>query len=190
MLGQRVNVGHVLTSSVRSWWEMNELMRHRTVMLCGLAMALSASAPLAQTFDKLVGSWKLIEASVTSATGLVDHAPFGTALTGTLIYTPNRRVAVLISYGGRKSLSGSDRMAAPAEERAEAFKTFFAYSGRYSVTADKITHHVEVASYQNWVNTDLVRTFTLKGERLTLRTPPLSVGGAMQVWELVWERVP
>ena len=155
-------------------------MRHRTVMLCVSALALSASAPLAQASDKLVGSWKLIEASATSATG-VDHAPLGTDLTGTLIYTPNGRVAVLISYGGRKPLSGSDRIAAPAEERAEAFKTFFAYSGRYSVTADKVTHHVEVASYQNWVNTDLVRTFTLTGERPTLRTPPLSVGGAMQV---------
>ena len=152
-------------------------MRHRTVMLCVSALALSASAPLAQTSDKLVGSWKLIEASATtSGTGLVDHAPFGTDLTGTVIYTPNGRVAVLISYGGRKPLSGSDRIAAPAEERAEAFKTFFAYSGRYSVTADKVTHHVEVASYQNWVNTDLVRTFTLTGKRLTLRTPQLSVG--------------
>ena len=63
-------------------------------------------------------------------------------------------------------------------------------SGRYSVTADKVTHHVEVASYQNWVNTDLVRTFTLTSNRLTLRTPQLSVGGTMQVWELVFERVP
>ena len=167
-------------------------MRHqvKTVMLCVLTLALSASVPLAQTSDKLVGSWKLIEASVTSATGLVDHAPYGTDFAGTLIYTPNSRVAVLLSYGGRKPLSGSDRIAAPAAERAEAFKTFFAYSGRYSVTADKVTHHVEVASYQNWVNTDLVRTFTLKDERLTLRTLPLSVGGTMQVWELVWERLP
>ncbi len=81
-------------------------------------------------------------------------------------------------------------MAAPADERAEAFKTFFAYSGRYSVAADKVTHHVEVASYQNWVKTDLVRTFTLKGDRLTLRTPSLSVGGAMQFRNSSWERVP
>jgi hypothetical protein len=42
---------------------------------------------------------------------------------------------------------------------------------------------------ENWVNTDLVRLARLKGDQLTLVTPPLSVGGAIRTTELVWERI-
>lgn len=53
----------------------------------------------------------------------------------------------------------------------------------------KVIHHVEVASVENWVGTDLVRTLQIDGERLTLGTPPLLVGGKIQTTELVWERL-
>lgn len=151
--------------------------------------AVSVSGLLAQEPAKLAGTWKLVAASATSASGVVDKLPFGANLSGTLIYTAEGRVAVLLSYGDRKPLSGSDRLTAPAAERAEAFATFFAYSGRYSVAGDRVTHHVDIASYPNWVNTDFVRIFAVSGERLTLRTPPLSVGGRMQTSDLVWERL-
>jgi hypothetical protein len=120
----------------------------------------------------------------------VNNAPFGASPTGTLTYTRDGCVIVLVSYSGRKPLSGADRIASPPEERAEAFATFFAYSGTYAVKGDTVTHHIEIASVPNWVNTDLVRVFSLTGQRLTLRTPPQSVGGTIQTSELVWERVP
>ena len=96
---------------------------------------------------------------------------------------------MLVSYGGRRPLSSSDRIAAPADERAEAFATFFAYAGRYSVDGDTVVHHVEIASVENWVNEKLVRVVVLAGNRLILRTPPLTVGGESRVADLVWERV-
>ena len=43
------------------------------------------------------------------------------------------------------------------EEQAEAFKTFLAYAGRYTLNGDKVTHTVEVSSIQNYVNRDLLR---------------------------------
>lgn len=84
-------------------------------------------------------------------------------------------MTAMISYGGRKPLSG-DRISSPASERAEAFAVFFAYAGRYSVDGDKIIHRVEISSVQNWVSTDMVRLVTFDGDRITLRTPALSVG--------------
>jgi len=156
----------------------------------GVLVSLCPLSPLlAQESAHFVGSWKLTAASATSATGVVDTAPYGANLSGTLTYTADGRVTVLLSYGDRKLLSGSDRVSAPVAERAEAFATFFAYAGRYSFAGDRVIHHVDIASYPNWVKTDLIRIFTLTGERLTLRTPPLSVGGTMQMSELVWERV-
>ena len=96
---------------------------------------------------------------------------------------------LIISFSGRKLLSGADRIASPVAERAEAFTTSFAYAGRYALTGDKVIHRVEVASVENWLNTDLVRIAKFDGNRLRLQTPPLSVGGVIQTSELVWERI-
>ena len=99
-------------------------------------------------------------------------------------------MTAIISYGGRKRLSSSDSRSAPAEEQAEAFRTFVAYAGRYTLNGDKVIHHVEISSLQNWVNTDLVRLIKFEGGRIILATPPTSINGKIQTWELVWERAP
>jgi hypothetical protein len=95
----------------------------------------------------------------------------------------------IISDDGRKPLSVPDRVAAPAEERAQAYSTFMAYAGRYTFSCDKIVHHVEIASLQNWVNTDQVRFVALQGNRMFLRNTPQSRGGVMVTIESVWERL-
>ena len=99
-------------------------------------------------------------------------------------------MTAIISYGGRKRLSSSDSRSAPAEEQAEAFRTFVAYAGRYTLDGDKVIHHVEISSIQNWVDTDLIRSIKFEGERIALVTPPTSVGGKIQTFELIWQRLP
>ena len=63
----------------------------------------------------------------------------------------------IFTNGGRRALSVPDNVGAPAEQRAEAFETMVAYAGRYTVDGDKVTHHLEAAWVQNFVNTDLIR---------------------------------
>lgn len=97
---------------------------------------------------------------------------------------------VLITDGERKPLSVPDRVSAPAEERAQAFATMNAYAGRYTVSGDKVVHHIEAASLQNIVNTDSVRTIVkLEGRRVTLRTAPFLKAGQRVVEDLVFERM-
>ena len=72
---------------------------------------------------------------------------------GLLTYTADGRMMAIISHDGRKLLSVADRIAAPVEERAQAYSTSMAYAGSYTFTCDKMVHHIEVASLQNWVNT-------------------------------------
>jgi len=139
--------------------------------------------------DKLVGTWKLVSASLSIGSERND-AVFGLNPTGFLTYTREGRMSAMISYGGRKPLSVSDWSLAAAEEKAEAFSTFAAYAGRYTLTEDRVIHHVEISSLQNWVNTDLVRLIKFQGDRIILATPPASIDGKVQTWELVWERVP
>jgi len=76
------------------------------------------------------------------------------------------------------------------EEQAEAFKTFLAYAGRYTLNGDEVTHHVEVSSIQNYVNKDLVRSIKFQNDRIVLITPPTAVNGRIQTIELTWQRLP
>ena len=119
----------------------------RTVALAISVTAILLSRDLlAQGGGNPVGSWRLVSASATTADGGRNEAPFGTRPTGALTYTAEGRMILIISYSGRKPLSGADRIASPVAERAEAFTTSFAYAGRYTLTGDKVIHHVEVAS--------------------------------------------
>ena len=135
----------------------------------------------------VVGTWSLVAARAWTDSAS-DEAPYGEAPRGLLAYTAAGRVVAMISHGHRELLSG-DRISAPVGERANAFASFFAYGGRFDVVDGRVVHHVEVASVENWVGTDLVRLMAFDGSRLTLRTPPLAVGGEMRVTELYWERI-
>lgn len=136
------------------------------------------------TPNQLVGTWKLAGAVSTTTSGERNENPYRVNPSGLLTYSPAGRVMALISFGDRKPLS----IRAGTEERAEAFETFLAYAGQYSVNGDKVIHHVEISSIQNYVNRDLIRTVRFDGDRMTLITPPTSVSGKVQVLELTWQR--
>jgi hypothetical protein len=152
-------------------------------------IAFSAGA-FGHTNDKLVGTWKLVSASSTTSTGERSEIPYGPSPVGFLTYTGDGRVTALISYGGRKSLSFGGGTLAPLEEQAEAFKTFLAYAGRYTLSGDKVTHHIEISSIQNYVDKDLVRIVKFQGDQIILVTPPTPVNGKIQTLELIWHRLP
>lgn len=150
----------------------------------------SSSGGSRHTNDQLVGMWKLVSASSTTSTGERSETPYGPSPAGFLSYTADGRVTALISYGGRKPLSGGGGALAQQEEQAEAFKTFFAYAGRYTLAGDKVTHHVEISSIQNYVGKDLVRSVQFQGDQIILVTPPTPVNGKIQTVELIWQRLP
>jgi len=54
----------------------------------------------------------------------------------------------IISNARRRPLSTIDYVAAPVEERAEAFATFAAYAGTFTLEGNPVTHHVQISSVQ------------------------------------------
>jgi hypothetical protein len=92
--------------------------------------------------------------------------------------------------GGRKSLSFGAAAPATLQEQAEAFRTFLAYTGRYTLSGDKVIHHIEISSIQNYVGKDLVRSVKFQGDQIILVTPPTPVNGKIPTVELTWQRLP
>jgi hypothetical protein len=145
-----------------------------------------ASGVSGHTNNELVGTWKLISVLSTTSEGERNETPYGVSPSGILNYSADGRVTAMISYDGRKPLP----VASGIEEQAEAFKTFLAYAGRYTLSGDKVIHHVEISSIQNYVGKDLVRSVKFEDDRITLVTPPTPVNGKIQTFELVWQRLP
>jgi Lipocalin-like domain len=82
-------------------------------------------------------------------------------------------------------------IASDGSERSEAMRTYLSYSGPFEVVADQgtVIHHIEVCSYPNWIGNAQVRSATLEGNMLTLRTKPMIFQGVERRAEVLWERV-
>lgn len=159
------------------------------ILIVSLALFVFHGTVLCQRPSKLVGTWKLVSVESTTLKGLKNATAFGLHPTGFATFTENGRMTLIMSDDGRKPLSVVDRVSAPMPERAEAFATFVAYAGRYTVDHDTVIFHIEAASIQNWVNTDLTRAMTLEKDRLSLKTPTTLKGGVLQTIETDWEKL-
>jgi Lipocalin-like domain len=164
-------------------------MKNKFIVLASVIASVFSATGNAQCNFSVVGTWKLVSVTSTNDKGEVNKVALGQNPSGLLTYTADGRMMAIISDGGREPLSTPDRVAAPAEERAQAYSTFMAYAGRYTFTCDKVVHHVEVASLQNWVNTDQTRIVTFQDNHLIVRNTPQLRNGVTVNLESVWERV-
>lgn len=136
-----------------------------------------------------VGTWSLESFRATGPDGRVVH-PMGENPVGRITYHDDGRMSVQVMSAGREPLSTEAWRMAPPEEVVDAFGTFIAYFGTYSIDeeAGEVTHHLEAASIPNWVGTDQVRRYEFWNGTLTLSTPPMMMDGVAVESTLVWRR--
>ncbi|GAB4132513.1 MAG: hypothetical protein Fur0046_02380 [Cyanobacteria bacterium J069] len=144
--------------------------------------------------NPLLGTWKLAAIRAIYADGTVDAAAYGPAPVGYITYTAEGHMMVMFAQGDRPPLRGNpnspfDLAAVPAAELAQAFSSFSAYAGTYTLAGDTVTHHVAIASIPDRVGLDLVRRVVLADHQLILQTPPLPQNPDSTQFELIWERV-
>lgn len=94
------------------------------------------------------------------------------------LYGLDPRGYAIIERGGRMMamLGASGRAAGKSEaEMAELYRSMIAYSGRWSVDAEKFTTEVDLASDPSLVGTTQVRYYAYDGRTWSLRTPPMII---------------
>ena len=118
--------------------------------------------------DKLiVGVWKLVSVMYEDQATKAMTPIMGDHPRGYQIATPDGRWLALATPSDRKTPSTDD-------ERAQAFRTMIAYSGRYRVEGSTITTKVEVAWNESWVGGEQVRHIRFEGDKLFIESPPMS----------------
>lgn len=146
--------------------------------------------------NALVGIWKLLSAIAICPDGTVESEVYGANPTGYLTYTSEGYMMVMFAMSDRIPFSrdvqsplSEEMNAVPLEELARALSSFNAYAGTYVVEGNTVCHHLTIASIPNRVGIALVRTFTLRGNQLTLQTPATRSDGVPKVFELRWEKL-
>jgi hypothetical protein len=155
-----------------------------SVVLVWFLIAVQPS--FAGDLTKLFGTWKLIS-FVMEVQETGERRPFfGKNPTGFIILLPEGRMMTVIEGEGRKAPQADD-------DRANLFKTMYAYSGMYRLEGDKFITKVDVSWNPAWNGTDQVRFFKLEGDRLEIVSAwapsPTIPGRPMTRGFFTWERV-
>ncbi len=139
--------------------------------------------------NPFIGTWRLVSHEYVADNGDAISI-YGPHPVGYLMYTDDGYMASAVMSCERPAeFQGIDRMLdATPEQQALAARTYMSYSGAYEIDGDKVIHHVQVALFPNQVGTDEVRYFTMRGNRLELRTTPFRLGGVIRTGRVIWDR--
>ena len=137
--------------------------------------------------EQFIGAWRLLSCVTTSATGQTSLI-YGEKPEGRITYEKSGRMSALLMRPDRKNIAVTTVADASLEELRDSARGFTAYYGTFDVDESKksVIHHVKLSFNQNWVGTDLIRSYEFQGNRMTL-TAATANGSTTR---LVWERLP
>ena len=137
---------------------------------------------------QLVGRWKLVALEAVRPNGEVIRE-WGPNPTGYLSYDASGFVSVQFMRDPRAAKPSRELT---ADERSDAFESYYAYYGRFEVDDQEgsVTHRIQGSLRPYEVGADLKRFFKLSGDRLDLSTPPQQLeSGEPRVYRVSWDRV-
>lgn len=121
------------------------------------------------------------------ATGVVTNA-MGPDPVGYLSYHPDGRVMAVVVSRERPALKGE----VPTDaEKVALFDSMLAYAGSYTFENGRVVHHVDASWNPAWGVSDLIRPFSIDGNRLVISGAPGvdPKNGEEVVYELEFRKV-
>jgi len=128
-----------------------------------MEQSLTAKSDAASTV-LLQGWWRLLSSEVEFRDSHEREPMYGVPAQGYLIFTPEGRMMAYVEACGRKAPTTD-------KERAGAYHSMAAYSGRYRVEGDRWITSVDVAWNADWLGTEQDRRFLLQSDELFVVSP-------------------
>jgi hypothetical protein len=133
---------------------------------------------------RLVGSWRVLSYEFEFQDGGERAMPLGSRPNGYVILGSDGRMMAYLEASNRRPPRND-------QERAEAYRTMNAYTGRYRVEGTQWVTKVDGAWNVEWIGGEQARAFELAGNRLTVtgqwNANPL-YGGRIARGRLTFER--
>lgn len=140
--------------------------------------------------QQFLGTWKLVSSTMVSG----DHViyPLGEKCQGIITFDDAGKLNGQMMNPERPNFASDDMLRGTPEEIQSAYQGYVAFWANYTVdeAAGTMSYTVEGSLFPNWVGHHQDRHYSVDGNRLTLKTSPLSLGGMENVvGVLVWERL-
>ena len=117
----------------------------------------------------LLGTWQMVSwTRKVVATGVVTDA-MGADPIGYIAYHADGRMMALVINRHRPELKGETPTDA---EKVALFNSMLAYSASYTLEDNRVIHHVDASWNPAWGITDLIRPYTLEGDKLVISGAP------------------
>jgi hypothetical protein len=153
-------------------------------IILAILVALSIVHPAFADNNTLTGAWKLKRWVMEDVdTKEQKPSPFGERPAGYVFFSSSHRIFVLITAEDRKAAEGVDGQSA-------AFRSMYAYSGKYRLENDRFITKVDIAGDQKWVGTEQQRTYRVNGDILIIESAPATQAGKTVRGILEWKREP
>ena len=119
---------------------------------------------------QLVGTWRVVQFCDQDSTGAsVD--PLGPNPTGYFIYTSTGQVSIqAMRTPPAGPLAGGP---VHLDSLGELRPFYFGYFGTYTILSDStVVHHVQGGTLPDYIGTDQLRTYRIRGDTLSIGAPP------------------
>jgi Lipocalin-like domain len=126
-----------------------------------------------------IGTWQLIDWRIEYSDGGVTR-PFGDGAHGYIIYAADGTMTASIAMAGRENFGLASARNASADQKAEAFDSYFHYAGSWRIDGEDVVHSVAMSLNPDMTGTDQRRLaqFQSNGELTLSAKEPLKNGTA------------
>ena len=163
-------------------------MSHKLSSAATLALVVTLAQPVAaeDLATSIVGAWKLTSFERKEVASGKTERPFGERPIGQFIFTGGGHSSWFITGENRKPPASPQITDA---ERVDLFKTMAACSQTYKVEGNKLVETCNASWNQLWTGMQRANTVEIKGNALTVTTPPFkNPQGVESIAIVTWER--
>lgn len=175
-------------------------MRARICALVVITLAIAPvcfaqgapKAPRGQVAKLIVGTWKMTGAETRVVDGSGPTTlPRGQSPAGYIIYDAQGRMYVQIMNSAETRPAPKGPVPMPEQEQAQAYTSYTAYYGRYTIDENdqSVVHHVEGSLNPRNIGNAMKRFVEVSQDRLSLNTFATGPDGKERVTLRMWERV-
>jgi Lipocalin-like domain len=142
------------------------------------------------SLPNLIGTWRLVSCEAHASSGEIQY-PLGQHVMGQLFYDVHGNMSAHVMRVDRPTFASDDSGSGTDAEVRAAFEGHTSYFGKYTIDASARTviHHVQGASYPNWMGHDQIRYYRIHGSHLVLSTPAILFRGESLEYIVTWERI-
>ncbi|NIB40529.1 lipocalin-like domain-containing protein [Pseudomaricurvus alkylphenolicus] len=135
----------------------------------------------------LLGLWNLMSMEQRYDDGRVVY-PFGEDVQGKIFYGADGAMYCAIQKAGRPPFSTGKQWTASDEEKARAYDQYLTYFGRYTLSNDQVTHHIEISLFPDWIDNNQHRTVKLEAGVLYITARIEEGTPEARTSYLIWEK--